>query len=213
MKKILLLLCIFSITFTAKAQLFRKTWENGSYTDTAGHKFSGLIFYALPEASVFKGKGDRLFFKINKDAAQQKIPSTLIRSFVISTDSFTVSHHPSLEKFPFLQVVIDHETKLYYSAITQSSIPVIGGGLVGGAIGAVALSGKGGSAYYFGPDENHLTTLVHKNYIEVMSKLMADKPEVVERIRHKKFPSKSTANLITYYHTGILPKEAIDDVY
>ncbi len=213
MRKLLLLFCIFSITLTVKAQLFRRTFEPGSYTDTNGHKFTGLIFYAMPEASVFKGKGDHLLFKANKDAEKQKISSDRITSFVISTDSFIVSHFIALEKFPFLQVVINHQTKLYYSVVAQGSIPVVGAGLVGGAIGAAALSGKGSSAYYFGSDADHINTLRGKNFVEVMSTIMADKPEVVAKIKDKTFKPGSIKELLEYYRTGVLPKKTIDDVY
>ncbi len=213
MKTLLLLFCIFSITRVANAQLFRKTWETGSYTDTSGRKFSGLIFYAIPEASVFKGKGDHLLFKADKNADQQKIASDRIAAFTISTDSFTVSHVPALEKFPFLQIIINHQTKLYYSAIAQGSIPIVGAGLIGGAIGAAALSGKGSTAYYFGSDADHITTLRGKNFVEAMSTVMSDKPEVVAKIRNKTFKPGSMKKLLAYYLTGVLPKESVDDVY
>lgn len=62
MKTLLLLFCIFSITQTAEAQLFGKDWAAGCYYDTSRHQFTGLLFHAQPEASVFKGKGDHWFF-------------------------------------------------------------------------------------------------------------------------------------------------------
>ena len=215
MRTLFLTLCIFSVTVTAKAQLFSKDWAKGCYYDTLGHKFTGLLFHAKPEASVFKGKGDHVFFKTSKGAEQQKISSDQIKSFIIETDSFKLTHVKALEKFPILQVMINHEIKLYFSSITPSAIPIAGAGagLIGSAVAGAALSGKGSSAYYFGPDADHITTLVHKNYIEVLNRLMADKPEVVEKIKNKKFPSKSLPDLLEYYRTGVLPKQVIDDVY
>lgn len=213
MKKFLLLFCILSITKTTEAQLFRKNWEVGSYIDSSGKEFSGLIYYSLPDASIFKGKGDYLQYKNSTDAEKQKIPSNQIKSFVISTDSFTVSHFITLEKFPFLQIMINHQTKLYYSAINSGSMPVVGAALLGGALGAAAMHGKNGSAYYYGSDPDHLTLLKGKNFVETMSTLMADKPEVVAKIKDKTFKLGSITDLLNYYKTGVLPKSSLDDVY
>ncbi len=213
MKKFLLLLFIFNITLSAEAQLFRKTWEKGSYIDSSGNHFSGLIYYSLPDASVFKGKGDHLLYKTNTNADKQKIPSGQIKSFVIDTDSFTVSHSIVLEKFPFLQVMINHQTKLYYSAINSGSTPVLGAALIGGALGAAAMHGKNASGYYYGTDEDHLNLLRGKNFVETMTMLMADKPEVVAKIKDKTFKLGSITDLLNYYKTGVLPKKSLDDVY
>ena len=51
MRKILLLLCILSITITAKAQLFGKNWKEGSYYDLRGTKHVGFINIQLHNAT------------------------------------------------------------------------------------------------------------------------------------------------------------------
>jgi hypothetical protein len=43
------------------------------------------------------------------------------------------------------------------------------------------------NVYYYGSDADALTKLEKKQFIEVMSKLMADKPEVVVKIQDKTF--------------------------
>lgn len=212
MKKFLLLLCILSITKITEAQLFRKNWEAGSYIDSSGKEFSGLIYYSVSDPYSLKIKGDCLLYKTDKDAEKQKIPAGQIRSFVIGIDSFAVSHFISLKNYPFLQIIINHQTKLYYSAVNPTLMPTLGGALVGGAIGAAAFNSKG-SAYYYGSDPDHLAMIKGKNFAETMSTLMADKPEVVVKIKDKTFKIGSITDLLNYYKTGILPKKSLDDVY
>ncbi|MBB5394888.1 hypothetical protein [Mucilaginibacter sp. AK015] len=72
MKKILLLLCILSITFSAKAQLFGKHYDEGAYYDLDGVKHTGLISWAAPEKSLFAGDGDKIYYKPEKKSRQLK---------------------------------------------------------------------------------------------------------------------------------------------
>ncbi|RYY19786.1 MAG: hypothetical protein EOP41_09520 [Sphingobacteriaceae bacterium] len=150
-----------SITLSAKAQLFGKDWVAGSYTDSSGKVFSGLLYSSVSDPYSLKIKGDYLQYKIDKDAEKQKIPTWQIKSFVIGTDSFAVSHFVSLKNFPFLQIIISHQNKLYYSAYNPTILSTAGAALVGGAIGAAAFNSKG-SAYYYGSDPDHITLLKGK---------------------------------------------------
>ncbi|MBS7563407.1 hypothetical protein KHS38_03235 [Mucilaginibacter sp. Bleaf8] len=216
MRSFLLLLCIFSVTFSAKAQLFSKSWQQGYYCDASGHKFSGLLHHAQPEASVFKKRGDYITFKADQNTKQVKIHSDSISAFVIGADSFTVSHLKPLEKFPFLQVVINRPVKLFFSGITPSVIPIVGGpalAIAGSAIAGVAISAPGNSAYYFGSDPDNLMLLTNKNFIEVMTLVMADKPDVVEKVKNKAFKYRTLPDLLMYYQTGVMPKKQNDDIY
>jgi hypothetical protein len=60
MRIILVLLCILSVTFSAKAQMFGREWVEGSYYDTTGRKTTGLIAWSAPD-KLSKKPGDHIF--------------------------------------------------------------------------------------------------------------------------------------------------------
>jgi hypothetical protein len=215
MRTILLVLCILSVTFSAKAQLFGGDWSEGSYYDLSGKKVSGLISWTPPQKSFLSNAGDYINYKANKEAKKIKVPSTQLQGFIIEQDSFVVSHYKDLTKAPFLEVLLNSPVKLYVSSISVSSAPVMMGG---GAIGAMMAPGiRGGSKnYYYGTGTEDITKLDKKQFIEVMSKLMASKPEVVAKIQNKTFKYSKIADLVVYYKTGIIPvkeKGKDDDMY
>jgi len=209
MRKILLLLCIISITFSAKAQLFGKHWDKGSYYDTAGHKHIGLISWVAPQTSFLTGTGDEIYFKTDKTAEELKIKSDSLNSFLVETDtatySYVVSKNKILEKKPILQILFDNTPKLYASLTTRKA---------SGSMGSVGFGVSYlHSEYYFGDDHNSITKLDKKNFIEVMSKIMADKPETVERIKSKRLRIGDMDALLYFYKYGLMPPAPAPDPF
>jgi hypothetical protein len=220
MRKILLLLCILSITISAKAQIFGKHYDEGFYYDPAGVKHTGLISWSPPHKSIFSGSGDYIYFKPEKKAEKIKLKNTQIKSFAlrddsVKMDSFVVSVNKEFKNAPFLQVLLDNDVKIYSFAEMASS-----GGMTTPGAGGTMIVGPGYSyintKYYYGSNPNDVISLTKKNFIEVMSKIMADKPDVVEKIKTKKLRYKMLGDLIELYKTGKMPPERIkqpDDVY
>jgi hypothetical protein len=64
------------------------------------------------------------------------------------------------------------------------------------------------SVFYAGPDAEHLTRITKDNFTELLSNIMGDKPEALARINDKTFNHKHIADLVKYYKTGELPKNA-----
>jgi hypothetical protein len=220
MRTILLVLCILSVTFSAKAQLFGRDWSEGSYYDLSGKKITGLISWSVPSKSIFSGPGDNIFFKPNKEGKKVKIPSTQLTAFVMENDSFVISHHQDLAKAPFLAVMLNSAVKLYLSSTARASAPMMVGNpaMMGTAMmytAGFAFSGNK-NVYYYGSDADALTKLEKKQFIEVMSKIMADKPEVVAKIQDKTFKYSKIEKLLDYYKTGKLSGKdtsKTDDAY
>ena len=194
MRKILFVLLISCITLNAHAQLFGKKWSEGHYYDRNGAKFTGLM----------SCQGDKIYFKIDKKSKEQVLQLSESSSYVDPIDSFVVSHNEKLKKTPFLNVIIKHYTlNLYGYYLPPSS-------------GAMNISPSNGSAstlggnsaetiYYYGPNPDDVTKLNKKQFEDVMIKLMADKPEVIAKIKDKTFSKQDIHRLVEFYITGKMP--------
>jgi hypothetical protein len=197
MRTILLTLCILSVTFSVNAQMFGRKWVEGRVYDLNNKRFNGFIAWTPPEPT-FKSKiDDHLYFKDDKKKNEIEVRSSKIRSFVIGADSFVVSHNPQLATAPFVSVVIDKPIKLFVSYTTRSS-PAGGIGMI--PIGISFNRQKG--VYYFGADADFVTQLDKDNFVDAMSRIMSDKPEVVAKIADKTYKYRHRGELIKLYLTG-----------
>ncbi|RFZ90850.1 hypothetical protein D0C36_18035 [Mucilaginibacter conchicola] len=212
MRKILLIICILSVTLSARAQLFGKHYDEGAYYDLDNVKHTGLISWSPPAKSIFGGNGDQIYFKPEKKAEKIKLTNSQIKSFLVkkdsvTLDSFVVSANKEVAYSPFLQVVLNNaEIKLYSFLQTASA----GGGMYGGASGAMMMQpyrSWGITDYYYGSNPNDVVKLTKKNFAEVMSKIMADKPLVVESINNKKMRLGlgKMDDVLFFYKNGYLP--------
>lgn len=87
-----------------------------------------------------------------------------------------------------------------------------GGGFGGGMSGGIAIpigrnSGGGGgngrtgkALYFYGINTAEMKPITDENFIDVMTEVMGDEPEVVEKIQTKKFGTKTIGKLIEYYY-------------
>jgi hypothetical protein len=214
MRKILLLLCILSITLVAKAQfpsLINKSissyrWAEGVYYDSLGTKHSGFITWEIP---LIGNKLDYIGFKPAKKADNVKIYSTALRSFVIGEDSIVTSNNVLFKKSPFLRVLINNSdtTKLYEYLVAHRG----GSGTMGAGISASINYTT--STYYYGTNPDNPTKLDKKNFIETMSHIMADKPEAVARIKNKKLRYGDMNYLLYFYKYDVMPPAPAPDPF
>ncbi|MCQ6959417.1 hypothetical protein [Mucilaginibacter aquariorum] len=181
MRKISLLLCILSITIGAKAQFFGGHWDQGYYYDLNGKKHKGLILWEV---------GDKINFKLNKDADKIKVSSKMLKSFVVKTDSFVVSKSDLLIDDPFLKVVVNNEMKLFEARNTHMY-----------ASGGNFIQTKN----YYGTNANDVCKLEKKIFVQIMSIIMADKQDVVAKIKDKTLRLNELERTIEFYKTGTLP--------
>ena len=122
----------------------------------------------------------------------------------------------------FVQVVVDADTKLYATrgagsgSGTGSKVHLspgfglsTGGGYgssYGGGLGISLGGGNGGggnkgkATYYFGSTTATMQHLTNENFVDIMSDIMGDEPEVVEQIRANKFALGNIDKLISYFN-------------
>lgn len=215
MRQILFILFILAISLTANAQGPQRKWFEGTIYHTSGEIFDGLISWAPPHKGEHED-GDQILYCADEKSEVFPIPYYKIKSFVMGADSFVVSHNVLFKNSPFMIVEVDNTTKLFTVKTAKNGFPLIintGGftGNVGMGVGIGTTVGGGTRTnYYYGTTQDNVTKLEKKQFIEVMSNIMADKPEVVAKIKDKTFRYGDMVDLLTYYRTGQMPKKSYD---
>jgi hypothetical protein len=215
-RKFLLLLGILGVTLGAKAQSFKK-FKPGRYYDLENQKHEGFIYRTIPASGMFKGKGDHITFLATKGSKKETVESSQLSSFVIETDSFVVSHDTTFfKKRPFLQVLLNTPVKIYLSRVQAGSyIPVVGLGVAGAVGGAVAGAATGLGTqpiiYFYGVNPENVGNINNKNFIDVMCRIMRDKPLITAKIKDQYFRLKDMDELLDAYKTGIIKERPKDN--
>jgi hypothetical protein len=185
MHKLLLLLIISFISFTAKAQVsLVGKWTPGCYYDTNNTRVCGEIKWNVPARNIFKGAGDHIQFRTSDTVKKEKISTDKIRAFVIKADSFVVSHNAELESYPILQVLLNNPVKLYISNRTgqhPNSSPYLQ------------------VRYFYGENPDNVAELSRGKFIEIMSKIMADNKGIVQAINNKEYRYGKIDELVKQY--------------
>jgi hypothetical protein len=215
----LLFLSAFILFFAigSSAQGLSSKFQQGYYYDINGQKVDGFIRTGTGKKLV-ENEG-YITFKEEEKAPKQNLSASMIHGFVIGRDSFIVARAPrvgswSKNELDFMQVLVNSPLKLY--AINSAGGNDSGSGLspsvglgVGGGIGlggGISLGsnlfggGNGHKVYYFGSDTGSMTELKKQNFVDVMSEVMADEPEVVDKIKAKKYGMSDMEKLVKYYN-------------
>ncbi|OOQ62070.1 hypothetical protein [Mucilaginibacter pedocola] len=115
-----------------------------------------------------------MFYKPTKSADKTKLKPADFLSFSLEADSFVVSKNKALSSEPFLRVALHKDTSNIYQHYYKDK-------------------------WYYGSNPDMLTKFTKKNYIEVLNKLMADKPKVLAKINNKHWAFGEMADLVSYY--------------
>ncbi len=214
------LLSLFLLTaFSASAQLGLNQWDDGYFYDASGKKVSGQIVVSPSGRGPQNNEGFILFRK-DKGEEKETLTASMIRSFVAGKDSFTVAHAPRSEAWTgrsidFVKVLVDEPLKLYATTgggrggMSPGISPSfgIGGGSfgsgVGGGLGINLGGGRGGkgkNAYFYGDNPSSLTELKRENFIPIMTEIMANQPDIVEKIKNKKYRYGNMDQLILDFY-------------
>ena len=197
-------------------------WQPGSFTDIKGNKVTGLVRENPSNKGPIKDEGF-IEFKDDSKSNPYKLSASDLKSFTIGRDSFVVAHAPgnsnwTKKELDFVQVALDEETKIYVAEVGTSGggrrgigvSPEFGGGVgtggysgAGGGI-AINLGGGGGKGkvvvtYYYGSNTAEMEQLTPINFKDVMSDIMGDEPDVVDKIQTGKFNITSVDKLIIYF--------------
>lgn len=220
-----ILVFLFSLmALSASAQLGLNKWDDGYFYDANGKKVIGQIVVNPSGRSPVNDEGFILFRK-DKGEEKESLSASMVRSFVAGKDSFTVAHAPRTEgwtgkRIDFVKVLVNEPLKLYAttgdggsggSAGPRISPSFgIGGGSFGGGMGGglgVSLGGgrgrgqgSGKIAYYYGDGPSSLTELKRDNFVPIMTEIMASQPEVVEKIKNKKYRYGNMDQLILDFY-------------
>ncbi|MDB4923628.1 hypothetical protein [Mucilaginibacter sp.] len=222
MRSILIILFFMLIIVSAKSQ--SNKWQPGRFTDIKGNTESGFIRINPSAKGPIKGEGF-IEFKEDNKATPFKLSASDLKSFVVAKDSFVVAHAPGNEtwaknELDFVKVEIDEDVKLYISrggkggkgGIGGSGIgfePGIGigtGGYGSGVSGGVSIpiGGGGGysnekTVYYYGTNTAEMKRITNENFEDVMTDIMGDEPEVVDKIHAKVYMLANIDRLIAYF--------------
>jgi len=197
-------------------------WQQGSFTDIKGNKVSGMIRENPSKNGPIKDEGF-IEFKDNGKTNPYKLSASDLKSFTIGQDSFVVAHAPgnsywSKKELDFVKVALNEEIKLYVAIVGSGGgggkaigvSPEFGGGIgtggysgVGGGV-AVNLGGGGRygkimATYYYGPNTAEMQQLTPMNFKDVMSDMMGDEPDVVEKIQTNHYNLDNIDKLIVYF--------------
>ena len=202
-------------TLPANAQ----KWQPGRFTDVKGVKVSGFVRTNPGGSGPIKNEGF-IEFKSDEKANPYKLSASDLISFVAGKDSFVVAHAPGNETwakndYDFVRVVINVPTKIYATRGAGSGggglhlSPGVGigtgsyGSQYGGGLGISFGGGGGGKKskmiYYYGGSTSTMQRITNENFIDVMSEVMGDEPEVVDRIRNNLYNLGSMDKLIDYF--------------
>jgi len=217
-KRISILVLLFLLAATVSAQ----KWQPGHFTDIKGNRQNGLIRVNPSGKAPIKDEGF-IEFKDDNKAEPFKLSASDIRSFVAGRDSFVVAHAPQNEawsknELDFVKVVLDEPLKLYAAHVASGNHNGIGfapsistgigsGGYGGGAFGglgggiSIPIGGRGGekNTWYFGENTAEMKRLTNENFEDIMTDIIGDYPDLVDKIHSKIYVLSNIDKLITYF--------------
>jgi hypothetical protein len=217
MRSILIILFFLSSVLSAFAQ----KWQPGCFYDIKGTQNPGLIRVDPPGRPPIRDEGF-IEYKENAKASSIKLSASDLRSFVVGRDSFIVAAEPkqgwSKYELDFVRVAVDAPLRLFEVKANDGSGSGVGfqpgfgvgfgtggyGGGFGGGI-SIPIGGGGGrgnlkTVYFYGANTAEMKPITNENFIDVMSEVMGDEPDVVEKIQAKKFSLGSMNKLIAYFN-------------
>jgi len=222
----ILSILFFSALFVS-TKSFGQKWLPGHFTDSKGNVETGLIRVGGTGKGPVKDEG---FIEFKEDIKSNpfKLSASELKSFVIGRDSFVVAHAPGYEtwtknEFDFVRVVLDEDLKLYAAGGVKIgnggsglsfepgvSTGIGTGGYSGAAVGggvAIPIGGGGGSGgyyekvvYYYGETTATMKRLNDQNFEDIMTDIMGDYPEVVDKIKAKVYVLENIDRLIAYFN-------------
>jgi len=227
MRSILIIL-FFMLTFVS-AKLQAQKWQPGRFTDIKGNTETGFIRINPSAKGPVKDEGF-IEFRENDKSNPFKLSAGELKSFVAGRDSFVVAHAPGNEQWAkreldFVKVVVNEDIKVYMAGGAGKGgggsgfgfSPGIGIGAGTGGYGSGVGVGVGGTipifgggsggdggnektAWYYGENTAAMKRLNNENFEDVMSDIMGDEPEVVDKIHAKVYMLANVDRLIVYFN-------------
>lgn len=201
---------------------FAQSWQSGHFYDKRGGKNTGFIRQNPPGKGPIKDESFIEFKAYEKDPVQM-LSASDIRSYVAGRDSFIVAASLTddwaTERLDFVRVAVDAPIKLYMARVGNVSgrgkavrvNPAVstgigtggyGSGLGGGVAINIGRGGNGGTriAYLYGESASRMQPITDQNFVDVMTEVMGDEPDVVEQIKNNKFNLRNIEQLIALFY-------------
>ena len=206
MRSILIILFLGLSGLSAMAQ----KWEPGVFYDIKGTRNPGFIRPFPSGRGPLKNEA-YIEYKDSEKAPTIKLSASDLRSFVASRDSFVVAAAPEegwlRYELDFVRVAVDAPLRLFEARggtgndDSGSGVGIrpgfgmgVGGGGYGGISGGISIPIGGGGGrgsnkviYFFGANTAEMKPITPQNFVDVMSEVMGDEPEVVEKLRSHKY--------------------------
>jgi hypothetical protein len=223
----IIFLCLITLSFILFTKISHaQKWQPGYFYDIKGNKETGFI-WLHPSGKPAISEEAFIEFRENNKENPFKLSASDLKSFVVGRDSFTVASAPRTSdwknELDFVKVTLDvDELKLYFfngnggggsgfhPELGVGAGTGIGGGSggFGGGVGAgfsVPIGGSGGGKgskieYYYGANTAEMKRLTPANFVDVMSEIMGDEPDVVDQLHQNKFNLGNIDKLIAYFH-------------
>jgi hypothetical protein len=227
MRSILIILFFMLMIVSAKSQ--SNKWLPGHFTDVKGNTEAGFIRVNPSAKGPVKDEGFIEFKENNKTEpfklSAGDLKSFVIGkdSFVVAH----APHNETWAKkeLDFVKVVLNDDVKLYVSSggsgggkggIGGSGIGIepgigigtggYGSGVSGGVSGGVSIpiggGGRGGNektVYYYGENTAEMKRITNENFEDIMTDIMGDEPDVIDKIHAKVYMLANIDRLIVYF--------------
>ena len=213
------------VVVSAKSQ----GWQPGAFIDTKGNKETGLIRRSGKQPIKDEAA---IEFKNDSKSNPYTLSASDLKAIIIGRDSFVVAAAPQTSDWrnylDFVKVAFDDDPdmKLYVFQGSTSGggggiHPAVGvgagtgfggygGGVGGGVAGGIEVpiggSGHGGSnkvIYYYGANTAQMKPLTEATFIDVMSEMLGDAPDIVDALHQNKYKPGDINKLIADYHKAI----------
>ena len=220
---VLLVTCLCSVK--SKAQL-PKNYQQGCYYDTSGVKHIGLIDFNVSFGNFY----DKINFKKDDSAKNQKVPVAAIKSVLIDSEPDTIHVYTEWDTATyertqyFGQLCTSTPSTRIYSRVhlkyKANGVDVYSVGSPGihmkSPVGAVNIAGTPSTTTHYGPygtttnaeiqylyeiDGGLTLPLYRSNYKEVLTKAFADDPELVAKIKNKTLKFPDLKEMIEQYQS------------
>lgn len=216
------ILVVVTITAFAVSRARAQKWLPGHFTDVKGNTETGFIRINPTARGPIPNEG-YIEFKADNKTNPFKLSVSDLRTFVAGKDSFVVAHAPGNETwgkkdYDFVKVVLNEDVKLYATASGGKGggghgigfEPGLGAGVGTGGFGggfggglSIPIGGGGGGSektiWYYGANTAEMKRLTDENFEDVMTDIMGDDPEVVQKIHAKVYVLANIDRLITYF--------------
>jgi hypothetical protein len=195
---------LFFLFLLAAVAVKAQDWQPGCYYDTTGVKHPAYIQITTMDNGARYGSSKIIgseVFKIAVDAKArpQEMYAFDVKAIVAGLDSFVVkklfrtnrkgvvkrdTNGNPYQYAEFYKVELDHsETKIYSKEKAGNN------------------TFTNYVDYYYGTSVNNMEWLTNDNFIEAMSKIMKDSPDLVVKIQSEKFKLRRINKLIEAYKT------------